>query len=256
MPLDGRARPVPDRAHPFDEAQRVDIPSWAARDRFSLSRRPRIRVRECGRAKRPSRRIVIVVISVPWACDHWRSRVARVARSAGPVPLLRVARRAAPAFGATRRARRLGQRGRWGIRSLEDLQSRVAGGSSLRENLARACLWSNTWERVRVPGALDHGGLHPTLSEFRPVSDPGCARRTEVSNGLGTCCTTRSATYVARIWRRMMHRWPSAVSIRVRSDSGKHEAAPAVVGRFRYQARASPSLCASPAGGRSILSAW
>jgi hypothetical protein len=30
---------------------------------------------------------------------------------------------------------------------------------------------------------LDHGGLHPTPSEFRPVSDPDRARRTEVSNG-------------------------------------------------------------------------
>lgn len=47
------------------------------------------------------------------------------------------------------------------IGSLEHLEARFDGGDNLKENLAWACLWCNTWPQERRPKALDHGGFYP-----------------------------------------------------------------------------------------------
>lgn len=52
------------------------------------------------------------------------------------------------------------------IGSLEHRNWRAAGGDNDLANLAWCCLWCNTEERERRPGATDHGGFYP------PPDDP------------------------------------------------------------------------------------
>jgi hypothetical protein len=47
------------------------------------------------------------------------------------------------------------------IGSLGHVISRLHGGTNRLENLAWPCLWCNTWQSERRPGATDHGGLFP-----------------------------------------------------------------------------------------------
>jgi hypothetical protein len=49
------------------------------------------------------------------------------------------------------------------IGSLAHRTARFHGGGNEAENLAWSCLWCNTWLSERRPGALDHGGFHPSV---------------------------------------------------------------------------------------------
>jgi hypothetical protein len=47
------------------------------------------------------------------------------------------------------------------IGSLGHLLSRFHGGTNTMDNLVWSCLWCNTWQTERTPGATDHGAYHP-----------------------------------------------------------------------------------------------
>jgi hypothetical protein len=47
------------------------------------------------------------------------------------------------------------------IGSLEHVRWRFGGGDNDLANLTWSCLWCNTWQTERRPGASDHGGYDP-----------------------------------------------------------------------------------------------
>jgi hypothetical protein len=47
------------------------------------------------------------------------------------------------------------------IGSLGHVVARFHGGCNTPDNLGWSCLWCNTWQDERTPGATDHGGYYP-----------------------------------------------------------------------------------------------
>lgn len=45
------------------------------------------------------------------------------------------------------------------IGSLGHIVGRFHGGANTLDNLAWSCLWCNTWQSERTPGATDHGAI-------------------------------------------------------------------------------------------------
>ena len=68
---------------------------------------------------------------------------------------LAVERRPSGIRGAPLPWARVGRR----IGSLAHVVSRFHGGANSPENLAWSCLWCNTWQSERRPGATDHGAV-------------------------------------------------------------------------------------------------
>ncbi|PZS40765.1 MAG: hypothetical protein DLM62_01115 [Pseudonocardiales bacterium] len=62
-----------------------------------------------------------------------------------------------PANGAPLPWEHVGRR----IGSLGHVVARFHGGTNTPDNLAWSCLWCNTWQSERIPGATDRGGYHP-----------------------------------------------------------------------------------------------
>ncbi len=103
--------------------------------------------------------VLVVMESAQGRCRHCGS--------------LAVERRPSASDGSPRPWEPVGRR----IGSLDHLESRLLGGSNLPENLAWSCLWCNVYEDQRTAGALDHGGHHPSSSEWLPFPDPDRASR-------------------------------------------------------------------------------
>ena len=58
------------------------------------------------------------------------------------------------------------------IGSLDHSDTRVGGGSNSPGNLRWSCLWCNTWENQRIPGATDHGAIQDgSLLPAEPVPE-------------------------------------------------------------------------------------
>jgi hypothetical protein len=47
------------------------------------------------------------------------------------------------------------------VGSLGHVVGRFHGGANTPDNLGWSCLWCNTWQPERTPGATDHGGYYP-----------------------------------------------------------------------------------------------